>query len=87
MSLIHEQTHPTLIPFEVTHNTTITIFCPLDKAFLSSKYPQLPFTLLQYHIAPLKLDREALQSSLPYESKVDTLLPPSPTCGYYNTPS
>ncbi|KAI8008375.1 putative fasciclin-like arabinogalactan protein 20 [Camellia lanceoleosa] len=37
-------------------------------------YPQPPFTLLQYHIAPLKLDREALQSSFPYESKVDSLL-------------
>ncbi|KAI8017949.1 putative fasciclin-like arabinogalactan protein 20 [Camellia lanceoleosa] len=78
MSLILEQILPTLIPFEVTHNTTITIFCPLDKAFVSSKYPQPPFTLLQYHVAPLRLDREALQSSLPYESKVDTLLPHHP---------
>ncbi|KAI8017952.1 putative fasciclin-like arabinogalactan protein 20 [Camellia lanceoleosa] len=78
MSLILEQILPTLIPFEVNHNTTITIFCPLDKAFLSSKYPQPPFTLLQYHVAPLRLDREALQSSLPYESKVDTLLPHHP---------
>ncbi|GMP68634.1 hypothetical protein CsSME_00028188 [Camellia sinensis var. sinensis] len=74
MSLILEQTLPTLIPFEVTHNTIITIFCPLDNAFLSSKYPQPPFTLLQYHVAPLKLDTKALQLSLPYESKVDTLL-------------
>ncbi|CAL5374877.1 unnamed protein product [Camellia sinensis] len=78
MSLILKQILPTLIPFKVTHNTTITIFCPLDKAFLSSKYPQPPFTLLQYHVALLRLDREALQSSLPYESKVDTLLPHHP---------
>ncbi|KAI7998763.1 putative fasciclin-like arabinogalactan protein 20 [Camellia lanceoleosa] len=47
MSLILEQTLPTLIPFE-------------------------------YHIALLRLDREALQSSLPYKSKVDTLLPHHP---------
>ncbi|GMP84184.1 hypothetical protein CsSME_00037806 [Camellia sinensis var. sinensis] len=78
MSLILEQTLPTLIPFEVIHNTTSTIFCPLDKAFSSSQYPQPPFTLLQYHIALLRLDREALQSSLPYKSKVDTLLPHHP---------
>ncbi|KAI8008372.1 putative fasciclin-like arabinogalactan protein 20 [Camellia lanceoleosa] len=75
MSLILEQTLPILIPFKVTYNTTITIFCPQDKAFLFSKYPQPPFTLLQYHVAPLKLDREALHSSLLHESKVDTLLP------------
>ncbi|XP_028126935.1 uncharacterized protein LOC114323526 [Camellia sinensis] len=43
MSLILEQTLPTLIPFE-------------------------------YHVALLKLDTKALQLSLPYESKVDTLL-------------
>ncbi|CAL5419561.1 unnamed protein product [Camellia sinensis] len=37
-------------------------------------YPQPPFTLLQYHIFPTKLNREALKSSHPCESKLDTLL-------------
>ena len=48
-----------------------------SNAVLSSKYPQPPFTLLQYHIVPTSLDRE---SSLlrRYESKIDTLLPGHP---------
>ena len=63
-----------------TTTTTFTIFCPLDKAFYSSKYPQPPLTLLQYHISPLKLERQTLQSSSSYPvgSKIDTLLPGHP---------
>ncbi|OVA08888.1 FAS1 domain [Macleaya cordata] len=60
-------------------NTKFTIFCPPDEAFLSLKYPQPPFTLLKYHIVPMKLDRESLEYSsssvaLPVHSKIDTLL-------------
>ncbi|XP_028122134.1 uncharacterized protein LOC114319333 [Camellia sinensis] len=77
--VLNSQTNPlTLILSKVTHNTTITIFCPLDKDFLSSNYLQPPFTLLQYHVASLKLDREARQSTVPYESKFDNLLPQRP---------
>ncbi|KAH7546837.1 hypothetical protein FEM48_Zijuj01G0243300 [Ziziphus jujuba var. spinosa] len=54
-------------------NSTLTVFCPPDGAFFSSKYPQPPFTLLQYHVVPLKLDIEVL-ASLPHGSKIDTLL-------------
>ena len=78
MSLILEQTLPTLVPFELSQNTTLTLFCPPEKAFFSPKYPQPPLTLLQYHLVLLMLDREALESSLPFESKVDTLLPGHP---------
>ncbi|KAI7998764.1 putative fasciclin-like arabinogalactan protein 20 [Camellia lanceoleosa] len=73
--MILEQTLPTLIPSElINNNTTLTIFCPTDNAFFSLKYPQPPFTLLQYHIFPTKLNKEALKSSHPCESKLDTLL-------------
>ncbi|KAI8008373.1 AFG1-like ATPase [Camellia lanceoleosa] len=34
--------------------------------------------MTSYHVARLKLDREALQSTVPYESKFDTLLPHHP---------
>ncbi|KAH7546714.1 hypothetical protein FEM48_Zijuj01G0230900 [Ziziphus jujuba var. spinosa] len=54
-------------------NSTLTVFCPPDSAFFSSKYPQPPLTLLQYHVVPLKLDIGAL-ASLPHGSKIDTLL-------------
>ncbi|KAM7526331.1 hypothetical protein LguiA_016233 [Lonicera macranthoides] len=57
--------------------TAFTIFCPLDEAFYSSKYPQPPLTLLQYHISPLKLERQTLQS-YHVGSKIDTLLPGHP---------
>ncbi|KAH7546829.1 hypothetical protein FEM48_Zijuj01G0242500 [Ziziphus jujuba var. spinosa] len=53
--------------------STLTVFCPPDSAFFSSKYPQPPLTLLQYHVVPLKLDIGAL-ASLPHGSKIDTLL-------------
>ncbi|KAH7546827.1 hypothetical protein FEM48_Zijuj01G0242300 [Ziziphus jujuba var. spinosa] len=57
----------------LTGNSTLTVFCPPDHAFFSSKYPQPPLTLLQYHVVPLKLDIEALKS-IPHGSKMDTLL-------------
>nr|XP_048324014.1 uncharacterized protein LOC125420848 [Ziziphus jujuba var. spinosa] len=53
-------------------NSTLTVFCPPDGEFFSSKYPQPPLTLLQYHVVPLKLDIEAL-TTLPHGSKIDTL--------------
>ncbi|KAA8535404.1 hypothetical protein F0562_030407 [Nyssa sinensis] len=78
MALVLDQTLKTLVPAEPIHNTTVTIFCPSDKAFFSLKYPQPPLTLLQYHVVPVKLDREDLASSLAFESKIDTLLPGHP---------
>ncbi|KAH7546824.1 hypothetical protein FEM48_Zijuj01G0242000 [Ziziphus jujuba var. spinosa] len=54
-------------------NSTLTVFCPPDDVFFSSKYPQPPLTLLQYHVVPLKLESGDL-SSLPHGSKVNTLL-------------
>ncbi|KAH7842410.1 hypothetical protein Vadar_005003 [Vaccinium darrowii] len=72
MSMILEETLTSLVPFE---NTSVTIFCPTDEAFANLKYyTQPPLTLLQYHIVPMMLDRESLVSTLPFESKVDTLL-------------
>ncbi|KAA8535439.1 hypothetical protein F0562_030442 [Nyssa sinensis] len=78
MALVLDKTLKTLVPAEPIHNTTVTIFCPSDKAFFSLKYPQPPLTLLQYHVVPVKLDREDLASSLAFESKIDTLLPGHP---------
>lgn len=80
MSLTLEMTLDTLISPVFANNTTktVTIFCPPDEAFMSSKYPQPPLTLLQYHIALVKLDREALESSTPLGSKINTLLPGHP---------
>nr|DAD45479.1 TPA_asm: hypothetical protein HUJ06_003709 [Nelumbo nucifera] len=59
---------------------TITIFCPSDKAFMSPsfKYAGPPLTLLRYHVALAKLDREVLETSQLHWSKVDTLLPGHP---------
>ncbi|KAH7842301.1 hypothetical protein Vadar_003755 [Vaccinium darrowii] len=72
MSMILEETLTSLVPSE---NTSVTIFCPTDEAFANLKYyTQPPLTLLQYHIVPMMLDRESLVSTLPFESKVDTLL-------------
>ncbi|KAF7153150.1 hypothetical protein RHSIM_Rhsim01G0019500 [Rhododendron simsii] len=80
MSIILQGTLSSLLlPFENTLNTTtFTIFCPPDKAFFTPKYPQPPWTLIQYHIVPSNLDRESLESSLRFESKIDTLLPGHP---------
>ncbi|KAH7860803.1 hypothetical protein Vadar_018172 [Vaccinium darrowii] len=72
MSIILQATLSSLLSSENT--TTFTVFCPPDKAFFTPKYPQPPLTLLKYHIVPTNLDRESLESSLPYESKIDTLL-------------
>ena len=41
----------------VNPNSTVTLFCPLDKAFFNSKYPQPPLTLLKYHAVPFKVDK------------------------------
>nr|DAD45516.1 TPA_asm: hypothetical protein HUJ06_003746 [Nelumbo nucifera] len=59
---------------------TLTIFCPSDKAFMSPnfKYVGPPLTLLRYHVAQVKLDREVLETSQLHWSKVETLLPGHP---------
>ncbi|KAF9602065.1 hypothetical protein IFM89_024832 [Coptis chinensis] len=76
MSLTLEMTLTTLVSSALNNkNTTIvTIFAPQDKSFFSLKYPQPPLTLLEYHVAPMKLEREDFESSLPLGSKIDTLL-------------
>ncbi|KAH7842944.1 hypothetical protein Vadar_010928 [Vaccinium darrowii] len=72
MSMMLQETLTSLLPSE---NTSVTIFCPTDEAFANLKYyTQPPLPLLQYHIVPMMLDRESLVSTLPPESKVDTLL-------------
>ncbi|KAJ0030811.1 hypothetical protein Pint_14301 [Pistacia integerrima] len=70
MALILHMTLPSLIPSDSVFNTTtFTIFSPTDKAFLSSKYPQPPLTLLRYHVTPSTFNK-----TLPHGSKIDTLL-------------
>ncbi|KAK9155301.1 hypothetical protein Sjap_002781 [Stephania japonica] len=64
----------------INHSSSpaLTIFCPTDGAFASSKYPQPPITLLQYHAVPMKLKVNNLQSSgkaaISTGSKIDSLL-------------
>lgn len=72
MPIILQSTLSSLLAAENT--TTFTVFCPPDKAFFTPKYPQPPLTLIKYHIVPTNLDRESLESSLLYDSKIDTLL-------------
>ncbi|TQD90841.1 hypothetical protein C1H46_023608 [Malus baccata] len=62
---------PTL---NINPNTTLTLFCPQDQAFFNPKYPQPPLTLLEYHVVPFKMDKDAREASLRHGSKVDTLL-------------
>lgn len=69
-----DMTFKALLSTQQSLNTTITVFCPTDKAFYSLNYRHDPFTLLQYQIAPSNLDKETLENSLPYGSKIDTLL-------------
>ena len=56
----------------------LTLFCPPDTAFFSSKYPQPPLRLLQYHALPLKLEGHEDLSFIHHGSKIDTLLPGHP---------
>ena len=63
-----------LLSIKRSLNTIVTIFCPTEEAFYSLKHPQVPFTLLQYQIAPSNHDKETLENSLAYGSKVSTLL-------------
>ena len=69
-----DMTFKALLSIQQSLNTTVTVFCPTDKAFYSLNYRHDPFTLLQYQIAPSNLDKETLENSLPYGSKIDTLL-------------
>ncbi|KAM1115011.1 hypothetical protein TB2_038139 [Malus domestica] len=59
----------------INPNATLTLFCPQDKAFFNSKYPQPPLTLLKYHAVPFKMDKDSMEASFRHGSKVDTLLP------------
>ncbi|KAK7823709.1 putative fasciclin-like arabinogalactan protein 20 [Quercus suber] len=67
-------TFKALLSTQQSLSTTVTVFCPTDKAFYSLNYRHDPFTLLQYQTAPSNLDKETLENSLPYGSKIDTLL-------------
>ncbi|OVA08886.1 FAS1 domain [Macleaya cordata] len=87
MALALDSTFPTLISYDdnTTTITNFTIFCPSDEAFNSyNKFQQPPLTLLMYYIAPIKLDKQALNSSfssstLPIAAaKIDTLRPGHP---------
>ncbi|KAB2614870.1 hypothetical protein D8674_021458 [Pyrus ussuriensis x Pyrus communis] len=62
----------------VNPNSTVTLFCPQDKAFFNSKYPQPPLTLLKYHAVPFKVDKASIEASFHRGLKVDTLLPGHP---------
>ncbi|KAF3437073.1 hypothetical protein FNV43_RR19826 [Rhamnella rubrinervis] len=75
MSLTFDDMFLHTLQIDLTGNSsTLTLLCPPDHAFLSSKlYPQPPLTLLQYHLVPFKLSRDELVS-LPLGSKVETLL-------------
>ncbi|VVA18145.1 PREDICTED: PRUPE_1G100600 [Prunus dulcis] len=59
MSLTLEAGLEALTPTHfINHNTTLTLFCPQDQAFLNFKYPRPPLTLLRYHVVPFKIDKE-----------------------------
>ncbi|PIA59354.1 hypothetical protein AQUCO_00400324v1 [Aquilegia coerulea] len=70
MALTLELTLPTMISIENT-SSVFTIFTPPDQAFFSLRYPM---TLLKYHVAPVKLERETFKSSYKMHSKIDTIL-------------
>ncbi|KAF9614344.1 hypothetical protein IFM89_018097 [Coptis chinensis] len=76
MSLTLEMTLPTLISSALSNNNaaTVTIFCPADEAFFSLKYPQPHLTLVKYHVSPMKIEKEDLESTL---SHMDPRLIPS----------
>ncbi|XAR66734.1 hypothetical protein NMG60_11013054 [Bertholletia excelsa] len=74
MAVTLEQSLSSLVPPQIPQNNKFTIFCPPDRAFFSLRPLQPPLSLLQYHIAPLRLDRQSLESSFQFESKLDTLL-------------
>lgn len=74
MSQTVNMTLKALLSIKQSLNTIATMFCPTDEAFYSLKHPQVPFTLHQYQIAPSNHDKETLENSLTYGSKVWTLL-------------
>ncbi|KAF9622749.1 hypothetical protein IFM89_033984 [Coptis chinensis] len=72
----HEMTLPTLISSPLNNNNAETSYHILSsgEAFFSLKYPQPPLTLLKYHVSPMKIEKEDLESTLSHGSKIDTLL-------------
>ncbi|KAK9098017.1 hypothetical protein Syun_025062 [Stephania yunnanensis] len=77
MSHITEGTLLTLYQGIDLDKANLTIFCPTDEAFLAAgleEYIHRPsLELLQYHIALTKVDREDLETLIPFGSKLDTL--------------
>ncbi|XP_060171513.1 uncharacterized protein LOC132602754 [Lycium barbarum] len=76
MSIILENTINRLISSS-PNTTNFTIFCPTERAFLNifPKYQDPPYRLIQYHVVPLKLNKNILETYYPRRSKLKTLLP------------
>ncbi|PIA28696.1 hypothetical protein AQUCO_06700015v1 [Aquilegia coerulea] len=82
MSVTLQVALPTLISSNTINTSNLTIFAPPDQPFLSDLkyYRQPPLTLVEYHLAPMKLDKESLMSpaSPLIGSKIETFLPGHP---------
>lgn len=76
MSIILETTLNNLISSSPKNTTNFTIFCPSEKAFLKifPKYQGPPKRLIQYHIVPLELNKNILETFFHRGSKLKTLL-------------
>lgn len=76
MSIILENTLNNLICSSTNNTTNFTIFCPTEKAFLKifPKYQDPPYRLIQYHIVPLELNKNILETFFLRGSKLKTLL-------------
>ncbi|CAN6696513.1 unnamed protein product [Malus baccata var. baccata] len=55
----------------INPNATLTLFCPQDKAFFKSKYPQPPLTLLKYHALLFKMDKDSMDASFRHVTEWD----------------
>ncbi|KAL3331734.1 hypothetical protein AABB24_032376, partial [Solanum stoloniferum] len=75
MSIILENTLNNFISSS-PNTTNFTIFCPTEKAFLKifPKYQDPPNRLIQYHIVPLGLNKNVLETFFHRGSKLKTLL-------------
>ena len=88
MSMVLEVSLTNLLP----SSESVTIFCPTDNAVLSSKYPQPPFTLLQYHTVNHQPPNWATSatplSALPYQRRTTNLITTkAPTLPLFPAPS
>ncbi|KAK9145484.1 hypothetical protein Sjap_005387 [Stephania japonica] len=50
------------------------MFSPSDEAFFASDIEEAPLQMLQYHVVPRKLEREDLETSIPFGSKINITL-------------